>query len=111
MPAPFFATDALARAAAAHAISAGHDRDPSFTDAWRQFFYIPFQHSEDLVDQDRCYALTAERLSGDSDALDYARKHREIIARFGRFPHRNAALGRDSTPEEIAFLAQHGTPF
>ena len=106
-----FATDALARAAAAHAISAGHDRDPSFTDAWRQFFYIPFQHSEDMVDQDRCFALTAERLSGDSDALDYARRHRDIIARFGRFPHRNAALGRDSTPEEIAFIAQHGTPF
>lgn len=105
-----FAADAPARGAAAHAVARGFDRDERFDDAWRPFFYMPFMHSEDLADQDRCVALAAERLSGDETA-DHARRHREIITRFGRFPHRNAALGRASTPEEEAFLATPGSSF
>ncbi len=105
-----FAADARARALAAHATAWGFDRDATFTDEWRQFFYMPFMHSEKMADQDRCLALAVERLSGDTVA-DYARRHREIIARFGRFPHRNAILGRDSTPEEIAYLASDDPGF
>jgi uncharacterized protein (DUF924 family) len=76
----------------------------------RQFFYMPFEHSEDLADQDLCVALMAERLTGSPDSLLHARAHREVIARFGRFPFRNAALGRTDTPEEAAFLAEGGYP-
>jgi uncharacterized protein (DUF924 family) len=74
----------------------------------RTFAYLPFQHAEDLAAQrralDLCQALDAE-------VLRYARRHYEIIARFGRFPHRNAVLGRESTPEEREFLAQPGSSF
>ncbi len=75
----------------------------------RQFFYLPFEHSETLADQDRCVALMTERLpdTGAENVL-HARAHREIVARFGRFPFRNAALGRASTPEEEVFLAEGG---
>ncbi|RJL07801.1 DUF924 family protein [Paracoccus siganidrum] len=71
----------------------------------RQFLYLPFEHSEELGDQDRSVALY-EAL-GDADALDYAHQHRDIIARFGRFPHRNKVLGREDTPEEAEFLKTH----
>ena len=102
-----FATDPLARAIAARALAAGHDAqtDP----ALRSFFYLPFEHSERLEDQDRCLAL-CEALDAESggDAGTWARLHRDIIARFGRFPHRNACLGRDSTADELAFLAGGG---
>ena len=71
----------------------------------RPFFYLPFMHSEDLVDQERSVRLY-EAL-GDQNSLHFAREHRDIIARFGRFPHRNAALNRESTPEEAEFLKTH----
>ena len=68
---------------------------------------MPFMHSEEMEDQDRCVALMAERLEGD-DNLKHAIKHRELIERFGRFPHRNETLGRDSTDAEIRFLKEGG---
>ncbi|SEN59314.1 Uncharacterized conserved protein, DUF924 family [Paracoccus alcaliphilus] len=71
----------------------------------RQFLYLPFEHSEDLADQDRSVALY--QALGDESALDYAHQHRDIIARFGRFPHRNRVLGREDTPEEAEFLKTH----
>jgi uncharacterized protein (DUF924 family) len=94
-----YATDALARGVAARAIEAGRDRDvePSL----RGFLYLPFGHSESLSDQERSVAL-AQRLGG--DFLKHAEGHRDIVRRFGRFPHRNAILGRETTPEERAYL-------
>ena len=100
-----FAADPLAREAAAHALERGFDRDPGFSDSWRQFFYLPYQHSEDMADQDRAVALATERLANPA-AAGYAERHRDAIRRFGRFPGRNAALGRDTTDEEAAFLAR-----
>jgi uncharacterized protein (DUF924 family) len=67
---------------------------------------MPFEHSEDMVDQDRAVELISAM--GDANYLDYARRHRDVIARFGRFPHRNTALGRSSTPEERAWLEAGG---
>ena len=103
-----FATDPLARKVAARAVDAGMDRTVDL--GLRIFFYLPFMHSEALADQDRslalCEALGVE--TGDTGSANYGRHHRDIIARFGRFPHRNAVLGRESTPEELAFLAQGG---
>jgi uncharacterized protein (DUF924 family) len=75
----------------------------------RQFLYMPFMHSEDADDQDRAVELMDE--IGDAEAADYARQHKAIIERFGRFPHRNAALDRKSSPEEIEFLKQPGSSF
>ena len=99
-----FATDPKARAIARAAIERGFDRqaDP----ALRNFFYLPFEHSEDIADQDYGLALVAE--AGIEDDLKWAAIHRDIIARFGRFPHRNAALARVTTPEEQAFLDEGG---
>ena len=101
-----YATDSQARAAADAAIGAGfdHEVDPSL----RSFFYLPFMHSEDLADLQRCVQLN-EALGGES--VRYARHHRDIVARFGRFPHRNKILGRESTPEELAFLDEPGSSF
>ena len=99
-----FATDPLARRHAAAACAAGLDQ--GVEPALRPFFYLPFEHSEAAEDQARSVAL-AEAL-GDPDTLAWAVKHRDCIARFGRFPHRNAALGRDSTPEEQAYLDAGG---
>lgn len=98
-----YATDAQAREVADAAIAAGHDTrvDP----ALRPFFYLPFMHSEDLPDLERCVALM-QPIGGDH--LRYANHHRGIVARFGRFPHRNALLGRPSTGEEERFLAEGG---
>ena len=98
-----YATDAQARAAADAAIAAGHDLrvDPEL----RPFFYLPFMHSEDVRDLERCVALNQE-LGGEH--LRFARHHRDIVARFGRFPHRNALLGRASSGEEERFLAEGG---
>ena len=78
------------------------------------FVYLPFEHSEALADQERSVALfsaLAAEHPGCDGFLDYARRHHEVIARFGRFPHRNAALGRPSTPEESSYLAQPGSGF
>lgn len=98
-----FATDPLAQYFAEHAISFGHDLavDPRL----RQFFYLPFEHSESLVTQNRGVALM-ELL--DADSLRWAVLHRDIIKRFGRFPHRNAALGRQTTQAEQEFLDSGG---
>ena len=101
-----FASDPLARAAAKTAIS--RDWDLKVEPPARQFFYMPLEHSESLVDQDRAVRLFKARYPGDPDMLLYAVVHREQIRRFGRFPGRNAALGRTSTPAEEAFLAEGG---
>ncbi len=73
----------------------------------RIFAYLPFMHSETLADQDRCVALIESRLN-DADNLHHANEHRKLIARFGRFPHRNYVLDRASTPEEDIFLNEGG---
>jgi uncharacterized protein (DUF924 family) len=106
-----FAADAKAREIADRAIRAGHDRQLS--PAQRMFMYLPFEHSESLADQNRGVALYESLPPGTyrDEAVDYARRHQVIVARFGRFPHRNAALGRDSTPEEVAFLKEPGSSF
>lgn len=102
-----FASDAEARRIADAALAAGHDRKLEPDE--RLFLYLPFEHSESLQDQERSVALF--RALGDAEQLDYAVRHRDIIARFRRFPHRNRVLGRDSTPEELAFLQQPGSSF
>ncbi|HEY8002843.1 MAG TPA: DUF924 family protein [Phenylobacterium sp.] len=99
-----FATDPKARAFARAAVDAGFDREVE--PALRNFFYLPFEHSESLADQDFCLALCTE--AGDADNLKWAALHRDIIVRFGRFPHRNQALGRRTTPEEQEFLDEGG---
>ena len=95
-----FATDPLARAITAGALVRGFDSQAPAE--MRSFFYLPFEHSEDLADQERGIALY--KAAGDADGLKWAELHADIIRRFGRFPHRNAVLGRASTPEEQAFL-------
>lgn len=109
-----FAGDAQALAIANSLVSSG--RDKNLTPFQRWFAYLPFEHSEALLDQERAVALyeglrrEMQNESFDS-AYDYALKHRAIIVRFGRFPHRNAILGRESTTEEIEFLKQPGSSF
>ena len=98
-----FAADPLARAAANRALKRGYDQDLPAGD--RGFLFLPFMHSEELADQLRCVELY--RAASDAD-LKYAEEHRDIIRRFGRFPHRNALLGRETTAEEQAFLAGGG---
>jgi uncharacterized protein (DUF924 family) len=98
-----FATDAQAREVADAAIAAGHDKQVEAP--LQPFFYMPFMHSEELHDLDRCVACM-EAVGGES--LRFARHHRDIVARFGRFPHRNAVLQRASTAEEVRFLAEGG---
>jgi uncharacterized protein (DUF924 family) len=93
-----YSTDTLALAIAKGAIERGFDKELAPEE--RKFLYMPFQHSEDLDDQNRAVLLFTEL--GDDHQLGYARHHRDIIERFGRFPHRNAILGRPSRPEEIA---------
>lgn len=95
-----FAADPLARQIADRAIARGFDR--AVPQGNRQFFYLPFEHSEALADQERCIALF--RATGNAELLKWAELHADIIRRFGRFPHRNAALGRTTTPDEQAFL-------
>ena len=98
-----YATDEQALALANRAIAAGHDLITE--QALRLFFYLPFEHAENLSDQQRAMQLV-EPLG--EELTHYARIHLEAIERFGRFPHRNAILGRESTPEELAFLADGG---
>jgi uncharacterized protein (DUF924 family) len=102
-----FAGDARALETAKRAIACGFDEERAKFE--RVFFYLPFEHSEDLADQDRCIALVSAL--GDDNYIDYAHRHRDIVARFGRFPHRNALLGRASTDEEIEFLKQPNSSF
>ena len=105
------ATDEKALAAARDAIEHALDRElPAFQ---RMFLYMPFMHAEGIEDQRRSVelfeGLAAE--AGGPDVVEYAVGHREIVERFGRFPHRNAILGRETTPEEAGFLAQPGSSF
>jgi uncharacterized protein (DUF924 family) len=97
-----YKTDPVALMAADRAIEKGFDRqvDPAF----RRFFYLPFMHSESLRHQERSVSLN-EAL-GEEDSIKWAHHHHDIVARFGRFPHRNTILGRASTPEEEAFLRE-----
>jgi uncharacterized protein (DUF924 family) len=100
-----FATDPLARMFANRALAAGHDR--AIEGDMRRFFYLPLQHSEDRADQDRQVELFQTRMERKPDDR-WAEHHQGIIARFGRFPHRNRALGRETTPEEQVFLEADG---
>lgn len=102
-----FATDPAARAAARRAVEEGWDME--VPEPERQFFYLPFEHSEDPEDQALAVELTATRMpeTGAETAL-HARAHQQIIRRYGRFPFRNAALGRQSSPAEAEFLASGG---
>lgn len=102
-----FATDAQVLGLAKEALAAGHDL--ATPEPERQFFYLPFMHSEDLADQTRAIDLIATRMpdTGQGNVI-HARAHAEIIRRFGRFPYRNADLGREMTPEEQAFLDAGG---
>ncbi|WP_304619407.1 DUF924 family protein [Paracoccus sediminilitoris] len=98
-----FESNRIALDHARKALELGHDQaqDPTR----RQFFYLPFMHSEDLADQTTSVRLYEDL--GNQHSLHFAREHRDIVERFGRFPHRNAVLGRDSTPEEAVFLETH----
>jgi len=95
-----FETDVMARAITASALVRGFDSQVPAD--MRLFFYVPFEHSEDIADQERGIALY--KGAGDAEGLKWAELHADIIRRFGRFPHRNPALGRATTPEEQAFL-------
>ena len=101
-----FATDAQARAAARRAIAAGWDME--VPEPERQFFYLPFEHSEDAADQALSVQLFTERLPSEPDNLHHARVHAEVIRLYGRFPTRNAALSRESTAAEAVYLAEGG---
>jgi uncharacterized protein (DUF924 family) len=107
-----FTGDPLALAAARALVASGGDR--ALPPLRRAFVYMPFEHAEDLAAQDEAVRLFTP-LAGLSpflaSMLDYAQRHRVIVARFGRFPHRNAVLGRASTPEETEFLKQPGSGF
>ncbi len=101
-----FASDAKARDVARHAIAKGYDLEVPV--GARCFFYLPFEHSEDMADQDLSVKLMGERIGEDpapESNYTYALEHRDVIRRFGRFPGRNGALSRESTPEEHEFLA------
>ena len=107
-----FAGDGLALVAAKAMVATGQDRQ--LTPIQRGFVYLPFEHSESLAAQEeslRLFAALAAEAPGQHGLLDYARRHHAIVARFGRFPHRNAQLGRESTAEETEFLKQPGSGF
>lgn len=99
-----YATDPLARHYAMRAIEEGLDLQ--LVPKLRAFLYLPFEHSEDSLDQERSVAMFD--VLGDKEYLQYAETHRDIIRRFGRFPHRNAVLGRIPSPEELDYLAEGG---
>jgi uncharacterized protein (DUF924 family) len=103
-----FATDPLARSIAGRAID--QKRQMDIEPSLRPFLYLPFMHSEAIADQDRAVELyeAHDAETGDIESLKQAVLHRDIIRRFGRFPHRNAAFGRETTPEERVFLAGGG---
>lgn len=99
-----WATDPQALAAAGRALDKGFDTKTE--EALRFFFYLPFEHAEDVKTQERSVVLF--EIYGVPEQLKWAHHHRDVVAHFGRFPHRNAILGRDSTPEELAYLAEGG---
>ena len=102
-----FATDAKALAIAKHAVAQGFDDEA--TEIERTFFYLPYEHSEELEDQETVVRL-ADKIDGE-EFTKFAIEHRDLIARYGRFPHRNAILGRANTPEEEAYLADDPQTF
>ena len=106
-----FATDSRALELARHLVDSGWDRD--MNDVERLFAYLPFEHAEDIDAQRQCVALYESMPESDqkADWVAYAVQHMEIVERFGRFPHRNEILGRESTAEEIAFLDETGLRF
>ena len=106
-----FAGDARALATAVDAIGRGFDRELDPYGRW--FIYMPFEHAEDVAAQRRSLELFGALGEDMNDAslLQWAQKHADVIFRFGRFPHRNAIVGRESTPEELEFLAQQGSRF
>ena len=112
-----YSADPLARDVAGRAIDRGFHL--ALPREWRFFFYLPFEHSEDLIDQARSITLfhawveecPAEKRAEADHHFTYILRHEEIIRRFGRFPHRNAALGRATTPEEAAFLKEPRSSF
>lgn len=105
-----FAGDAAALSLAQRLVDAGLDRQLSLRERW--FAYMPFEHAESLPMQERAVELFRQLAAdGLPEPLDWAVKHRDVIARFGRFPHRNAVLGRVSSPEEAAFLREPGSRF
>jgi uncharacterized protein (DUF924 family) len=106
-----FSGDARALATAEDAIAKGHDR--ALEPVERSFLYMPFQHAEDPAAQERSLALFGALAAetGQDGQLPWAKKHADVVRRFGRYPHRNAILGRASTPEEIAFLQTPGSRF
>ncbi len=106
-----FAQDAYARECASEALARGDDL--AMLPVERQFLYLPFEHAEDHADQERAVVLMAplEAFPETRGVLDWAERHRAVIRRFGRFPHRNLALGRAPTAEEQRFLAQPGSRF
>ncbi len=111
-----FEYDPIARGHANHLIAGGVDR---FYLVERPFLFLPFMHSEDVADQDNCLLLLATEAVSCPESwvdtfrgnLDFATKHRDLIRKFGRFPHRNVMLGRASTPEEAEFLEKNGRGF
>ena len=112
-----FAADELARDVCCEGIDAGFDTELSFDE--RVFFYLPLEHSEEITDHRQCIDLfnalldySPEPLEADArNYLDFAQRHKAIIDRFGRYPHRNETLGRPSTPEEAEFLEEPGSSF
>lgn len=107
-----FAGDALALERARAMVASG--QHVALLPVQRQFAYLPFEHSEDLADQAealRLFEQLGRKEPPFADLLQWAQKHHDVVARFGRFPHRNAILGRDSTPEEAEFLQQPGSTF
>jgi uncharacterized protein (DUF924 family) len=102
-----FAQDALALALAQELVASGQDR--SLPLAQRSFAYMPYMHSESALVHTQAVALFAQL--GNEDTLRFEQRHQAIIERFGRYPHRNAILGRESTPEELAFLGEPGSGF
>ena len=106
-----FEGDPRALATAEDALARGFDRELGVYERW--FLYMPFEHAEDVAAQHRSLALFEElaRELGDDDPLVWAQKHADVIFRFGRYPHRNAILGRASSPEEEAFLREPGSRF
>ena len=109
--AQMFAGDARALAVAEAAVAAGHDRALGPFERW--FLYMPFEHAEDLGAQERSIELFSRLAeeTGIESPLEWAEKHAAVVRRFGRYPHRNAMLGRASTPEEVAFLTRPGSSF
>lgn len=104
-----FASDDKALTLAKNAVSKGFDK--SFPAQKRRFFYLPYEHSEDLSDQKRCVDLFEAIKEEDQMGYDYALRHLEVIQNYGRFPHRNQILGRDNTPKEQEYLARPDAGF